>query len=78
MPDVAVWESATLRRGEKTPWQARQAVNLWLAGRHPLVRSDALQVVSELVNNAIEHVPAGPQRDWVKVRLGFGDGFAWK
>ncbi|MEV4078688.1 ATP-binding protein [Nonomuraea fuscirosea] len=75
MPGVAVWKSTTLRRSGKTPWQARQAIKLWLADRHPLVCSDALQVVSELVNNVIEHVPAGPQRDWVKVRLGFGDGF---
>ncbi|TMR98709.1 ATP-binding protein [Nonomuraea basaltis] len=76
MPDVVVWRSTTLRRNDRTPWQARQATGLWLADSHPSVRADALQIVAELVANVIQHVPAGRRRDWLKVRLGFGDGFA--
>ncbi|MEU6784640.1 ATP-binding protein [Nonomuraea angiospora] len=75
MPDVAGWKGTTLRRSAKTPRQARQAVRLWLADGHPTVRSNALLVVSELVTNVVVHVPAGVQRDWVKVRLGFADDF---
>ncbi|GAA4187030.1 hypothetical protein GCM10022252_19860 [Streptosporangium oxazolinicum] len=74
-PKVAIWEGTTLRRGDKAPRQARLAINLWLADDHSSIRSNALLVVSELVTNVIQHVPAGPQRNWIKVQLGFGDGF---
>ncbi|MEV6159836.1 ATP-binding protein [Nonomuraea sp. NPDC052129] len=37
--------------------------------------NDALQVVSELVTNACVHVPQGRQRDWLKLRMGFGNRF---
>ncbi|WP_327587429.1 ATP-binding protein [Nonomuraea sp. NBC_00507] len=75
LPDVVLWRSTTLRRNDRTAWQARQATGLWLADSHPSLRSDALQIVAELVANVIQHVPAGRRRDWLKVRLGFGDGF---
>ncbi|MGI5285608.1 ATP-binding protein [Nonomuraea polychroma] len=75
LPDVVLWRSTTLHRNAKTPWQARQATGLWLADTLPSVRNDALQIVAELVANVIQHVPAGRRRDWLKVRLGFGDGF---
>ncbi|MFI7703014.1 ATP-binding protein [Nonomuraea sp. NPDC049480] len=75
MPDIRLWRSTTLRRNDRTPWQARQATGLWLADSPPSVRSDALQIVAELVANVLQHVPAGRRRDWLKVRLGFGDGF---
>ncbi|MFG1704978.1 ATP-binding protein [Nonomuraea sp. M3C6] len=73
--DVVIWRSTTLHRSERTPWHARQATGLWLADSHPNVRADALQIVTELVANVIQHVPGGPRRDWVTVRLGFGLGF---
>ncbi|MFC5825202.1 ATP-binding protein [Nonomuraea insulae] len=66
-----LWRETTLRRNDKTSWQARQATGLWLADCNSTLRSDALQIVSELVANVIQHVPG----DWVEVRLGFGDGF---
>ena len=72
--DVAVLTYTTLRRSVQAPWQARMTVKLWLPEGHP-VRADALQVVSELVANACEHVPYGPRREWLMLRLGFGDGF---
>ncbi|MEV0236512.1 ATP-binding protein [Nonomuraea sp. NPDC050786] len=51
-------------------------MKLWLADIPSLVCPDApLQIVSELVSNVIQHVPAGPRRDWIKVRLGLGEGF---
>ncbi|MEV1178679.1 ATP-binding protein [Nonomuraea sp. NPDC049784] len=75
MPDVAVWKGTTLRRSAKTPWQARQAVQLWLAAGDPAASFSALLLASELVTNVIQHVPAGEQRDWIKVRLGFADDF---
>jgi anti-sigma regulatory factor (Ser/Thr protein kinase) len=75
IPDVTPWKDTTLRRSEEAARQARQAVNAWLAHSHSSVRFDMLQVVSELVSNAIKHVPAGPQRDWLRVRLGVGAGF---
>lgn len=75
LADVGLWRDTTLRRNDKTSWQARQATGLWLTDSHPTVRSDALQIVSELVANVIQHVPGGRRRDWVRVRLGFGDGF---
>ncbi|MEU6782455.1 ATP-binding protein [Nonomuraea angiospora] len=75
LADVGLWRDTTLRRNDKTSWQARQATGLWLTDSHPTVRSDALQIVSELVANVIQHVPGGRRRDWVKVRLGYGDGF---
>ncbi|MGW0801927.1 ATP-binding protein [Nonomuraea sp. NPDC002799] len=71
---VIAWKGATLRRSDKAPWQARQAVKAWLTPDHP-ARSDALQVSSELVTNACEHVPPGVGRDWVELRLGFGGEF---
>ncbi|MEO3886510.1 ATP-binding protein [Nonomuraea sp. B5E05] len=63
-----------MRRGDRTSWQARQAVGLWLADAPAAVRADALQIVAELVANVIQHVPGGPGRDWVRLRLGFGAG----
>ncbi|MFF4620695.1 ATP-binding protein [Nonomuraea jabiensis] len=74
LPDVVLWRDTTLRRNDKTSWQARQAIGLWLTDSHPSVRSDALQIVSELVANVLQHVPGGRRRDWVTVRLGLGDG----
>ncbi|MEW9549880.1 ATP-binding protein [Nonomuraea sp. NPDC050783] len=73
--DFVLWRSTTLRRNPRVSWQARQAVGLWLADAEPGVRSDALQIVAELVANVLQHVPGGPGRDWVGVRLGFGGGF---
>ncbi|WP_329426249.1 ATP-binding protein [Streptosporangium sp. NBC_01495] len=75
MPKIAMWQDTTLRRSDKAPWQARLAIELWLPDDHLSVRFNAQLVVSELVTNVIRHVPAGPQRDWVKVGLGFGNGF---
>ncbi|MGP3920479.1 ATP-binding protein [Nonomuraea sp. 10N515B] len=75
MPDVARWKGTTLRRSARSPRLARLAIRLWLADGYPAALSNALLVVSELVTNAVLHVPAGAQRDWVKVRLGFGDDF---
>ncbi|MEV0619788.1 ATP-binding protein [Nonomuraea sp. NPDC050404] len=74
-PNVGQWRDTTLRRNERTSWNARQATGLWLASSHPTLRSDALQIVAELVANVIQHVPGGQQRDWVTLRLGFGNGF---
>ncbi|MEO3874407.1 ATP-binding protein [Nonomuraea sp. B12E4] len=73
--DIVLWRSATLCRSERAPWHARQATGLWLVDSHPDVRADALQIVTELVTNVIQHVPGGRGRDWVTVRLGFGGGF---
>ena len=64
----------TLNRSSRTPRQARAAVELWLAPDHP-AREPALQAVSELVTNAVQHVPGGNQRNWLKVSIGFGDDF---
>ncbi|MEV4803896.1 ATP-binding protein [Nonomuraea sp. NPDC049421] len=75
IPDVDVWRHTTLRRNDRISWQARQATGLWLVDSHPALRADALQVVAELVANAVRHVPGGRRRGWVTVRLGFGDGF---
>jgi anti-sigma regulatory factor (Ser/Thr protein kinase) len=75
MSDIVGWKSMTLRSSAETPRHARQAIRLWLADGHSTVRSDALLVVSELVTNVVVHVPAGVQRDWVKVRLGIADDF---
>ncbi|MER7364216.1 ATP-binding protein [Nonomuraea wenchangensis] len=72
---VVLWRSTTLRRDARTSWQARQATGLWLTDNDPAVRSDALQIVAELVANVFQHVPNGRGRDWVGLRLGFGDGF---
>lgn len=74
-PDVTPWKDTTLRRSREAPRQARQAIKHWLADTHAALCPDVLQVVSELVSNVIEHVPAGPQRDWLEVRLGHGAGF---
>ncbi|MEV4108654.1 ATP-binding protein [Nonomuraea sp. NPDC049695] len=74
LPDIVQWRGTTLRRNDKTSWQARQATGLWLTDHDPSVRSDALQIVSELVANVLQHVPGGRGRDWVKIRLGLGDG----
>lgn len=65
---------ATLRRSGRTPWQARATVKQWLAPKHP-AREDALQVISELVTNAVEHVPGGAHREWLKLSIGFGTDF---
>ncbi|MEU6790976.1 ATP-binding protein [Nonomuraea wenchangensis] len=73
--EVVLWRSTTLRRDARTSWHARQATGLWLADNDPAVRSDALQIVAELVANVLQHVPNGRGRDWVGLRLGFGDGF---
>ncbi|WP_165959961.1 ATP-binding protein [Nonomuraea longispora] len=64
-----------MRRGARTSWQARQAIGLWLADAPAVMRTDALQIVAELVANVIQHVPDGTGRDWVGLRLGFGAGF---
>ncbi|MFD9941591.1 ATP-binding protein [Nonomuraea sp. NPDC059023] len=61
-----------MRRSAKAPWQARQAIRRWLAETHPVL-PNALLIVSELVTNVIQHVPAGARRNWVKVRLGFAN-----
>ncbi|MFG6194858.1 ATP-binding protein [Nonomuraea sp. JJY05] len=47
---------------------------MWLGEAHPLC-FDAEQVVAELVNNSVLHVPISGTRDWVRVHLGFGDDF---
>ncbi|GAA3117305.1 hypothetical protein GCM10020001_041380 [Nonomuraea salmonea] len=75
IPDVHLWRDMTLRRNDRTSWQARQAIGLWLVDSHLALRADALQVVAELVANAVRHVPGGRRRGWVRVRLGFGDRF---
>lgn len=72
--EIVVSNFITLRRTAEAPWQARQAIKIWLAASDP-VRDDALQVVSELVTNACVHVPQGRQRDWLQLRMGFGNGF---
>ncbi|MFD1539008.1 ATP-binding protein [Nonomuraea guangzhouensis] len=72
--EIVVSRFITLRRNVKAPWEARQAIKIWLAASDP-VRDDVLQVVSELVTNTCVHVPQGPQRDWLKLRMGFGNGF---
>ncbi|MFC5825653.1 ATP-binding protein [Nonomuraea insulae] len=75
IPDVAAWKGTTLRRGATAPRQARQMIELWLQDSHPVLRSNVVLAASELVTNAIQHVPAGERREWVKVRIGLGDGF---
>ncbi|MEU6720408.1 ATP-binding protein [Nonomuraea sp. NPDC046802] len=52
-------------------------MRLWLAEDEadPVLLSNALLVVCELVTNVVRHVPAGVQRDWVRVRLGVADDF---
>ncbi|NUS03014.1 MAG: ATP-binding protein [Nonomuraea sp.] len=50
-------------------------VGLWVADGGRSLLWDASEVVSELVTNAVRHVPAGPERDWVTVLFGGGDGF---
>lgn len=75
VPVAAVWKSATLRRSRRTPWQARQAIKLWLTDNYKSVIADATQIISELVNNVLVHVPSGNQRDWVKIRIGIGGDF---
>ncbi|WP_344880824.1 ATP-binding protein [Nonomuraea antimicrobica] len=74
-PDVARWQGATLRRGARAPREARQVVRSWLADADPEVLDNVVLVVCELVTNAVRHVPAGPDRDWVEVRLGVVDDF---
>ncbi|MGW6499124.1 ATP-binding protein [Nonomuraea angiospora] len=73
-PIVGAWQSTVLRRDGKAPRRARQAVRMWLGESHPL-RFDAEQVVAELVNNSVLHVPISGTCDWVRVHLGFGDDF---
>ncbi len=46
-----------------------------MADADPVLLSNAMLVVSELVTNVVRHVPAGVQREWVKVRLGLADDF---
>lgn len=75
VPDVTGWRDTTLRRSTEAPRRARQVIRPWLAASDPATRSHALLVISELVTNAIQHVPVGERRDWVRVRLGFGEGF---
>ncbi|YCK42330.1 ATP-binding protein [Actinomadura sp. ATCC 39365] len=72
---VSSRKGMTLRRGDRAPTESRQTIRRWLADVDPLVRDDALTVVSELVTNAVRHVPPGPDRDWVMVLLGIWDGF---
>ncbi|MCF6472110.1 ATP-binding protein [Nonomuraea sp. MG754425] len=72
--DVSAWNAAILVRGLLAPRKARQAVRSWLGAEHPL-RADVEQVVAELVNNSVVHVPVTREGDWVRVRLGFGDRF---
>ncbi|QYC45647.1 hypothetical protein Nocox_40520 [Nonomuraea coxensis DSM 45129] len=74
-PEIALWRGTTLHRDARASWRARQATGLWLADADPPVRSDALQIVAELVTNVLQHVPGGRGRDWIGLRLGFGDGF---
>ncbi|MGW0802309.1 ATP-binding protein [Nonomuraea sp. NPDC002799] len=73
--DVVRWKGTTLRRSDRTSWQARQAIGLWLADAPAPVRGDALQIIAEFVANVVQHVPGGRRSDWVTVRLGFGGGF---
>ncbi|MEU7831157.1 ATP-binding protein [Nonomuraea sp. NPDC049129] len=72
--DVILIGATRLRRGRMAPKQARAAVAWWLADDHPTV-PDVQQVVSELVTNACEHVEGGPDREWVTVSVGRGNGF---
>ncbi|MFF4191362.1 ATP-binding protein [Nonomuraea sp. NPDC001831] len=69
------YQGLTLRRDDRAPGESRQTIRRWLADVDSPVRDDALTVVSELVTNAVRHVPPGPDRDWVMVLLGMGDGF---
>ncbi|MEV3977848.1 ATP-binding protein [Nonomuraea sp. NPDC049758] len=71
---IVNWKGMTLGRDDRAPGEMRRTVRLWLGDVDPLVRDDALTVVSELVTNAVRHVPPGPGRDWVTVLLGIGDG----
>ncbi|MEV4117194.1 ATP-binding protein [Nonomuraea sp. NPDC049695] len=75
IPDVARWQITTLRRSAKTPSQSRRAIRLWMVGADAVLLSNAMLVVCELVTNVVRHVPAGVQRDWVKVRLGLAGDF---
>ncbi|MEV1241471.1 ATP-binding protein [Nonomuraea sp. NPDC050022] len=63
-----------LRRDHMAPKQARAAVAWWLANDLATV-PDVQQAVSELVTNACEHVEGGPDREWVTVSVGRGNGF---
>ncbi|MGW2152181.1 ATP-binding protein [Nonomuraea sp. NPDC001699] len=72
---VSSWKGMTLTRGDRAPGESRQTIRRWLDDVDPLLRDDALTVVSELVTNAVRHVPPGPERDWVTVLLEVGDGF---
>ncbi|MCG5216161.1 ATP-binding protein [Streptosporangium soli] len=74
-PNVSGRISTTLPRSTQAPWQARQAIRLWLTDSTPELRFNVALVVSELVTNVIQHVPAGVHRDWVEVRIGFGVDF---
>lgn len=74
-PDALTWSTTTLFRSPRTPWQARQAIRLWLSENCPSRLADALLVVSELVTNVLVHVPGGIHRNWVKVRIGIGDDY---
>lgn len=74
---MVVRRHAELPRSARTPGEARQAVRSWLSSspRHAAALDDAVEIVSELVTNVVQHVPAGQRRDWVMVLLGLGDGF---
>ncbi|MEV4079124.1 ATP-binding protein [Nonomuraea fuscirosea] len=74
-PDIAEWRDATLRRSPNIVWQARQTIRFWLADANPDLLYNVALAASELVTNVIRHVPAGVQRDWVKMRLGAAAGF---
>ncbi|MGA4990172.1 ATP-binding protein [Nonomuraea bangladeshensis] len=74
-PDVYRWKFVTLTRAAESSRRARETVAQWLTDGPQEVRDDAALVVSELVTNAVRHVPGGVRRDWVDVQLGFGRGF---
>ncbi|MEU6727902.1 ATP-binding protein [Nonomuraea wenchangensis] len=73
--DVYRWKFVTLTRAAESSRRARETVAQWLTDGPQEVRDDAALVVSELVTNAVRHVPGGVRRDWVDVQLGFGRGF---
>ncbi|MER6512608.1 ATP-binding protein [Nonomuraea sp. NPDC001636] len=72
---VSRWKGITLERGDRASGESRRVIRRWLDDVDPLVLDDALTIVSELVTNAVRHVPPGPGRDWVTVLLGIGDAF---
>ncbi|MFI6988402.1 ATP-binding protein [Nonomuraea wenchangensis] len=82
-PNITAWNDKTFARTASAPGHARRTVAHWLAEENVdwggLHRGglllDALLVVSELVTNTVQHVPADAHGDWVQVRLGFGDSF---